>query len=292
MEINGRTLPLAVLGHPVAHTLSPPMHNGAIAALGLNAAYTAYDVEPTRLMEVLRAMQGMGFGGVNLTVPLKEVAFRGVDELAESARLLGSVNTIEFLPDGSLRGHSTDGEGFLRDFKEVFGNGVEDRHVCVLGPGGAGRAVAIATAMAGAASLTIAGRNAAKTAALADELVALDRCRVETVVGGREEWTPVVRESQIIIQATTIGMQADDPLLLDRAAFCSGQQLYDLIYVYPQTAIMQEAEAAGAVSANGLGMLLHQGALSFEIWTGTAPPLEPMRAALEQCVYRTGVSNS
>ena len=288
MEINGTTLPLAVLGHPVAHTLSPPMHNGAIAALGMNAAYTAYDVEPARLMEVLRAMQAMGFGGVNLTVPLKEVAFRGVDELAESAQHVGSVNTIEFLPDGSLRGHSTDGEGFLRDFRDAFGQDVAQRHVCVLGPGGAGRAVALAAARAGAARLTLAGRSAAKTAALAEELVALNRCPVETVVGGSDTWTPAVRESQVVIQATTIGMRASDPPLLDRRAFCSGQQLYDLIYLYPQTAIMREAEAAGAATANGLGMLLHQGALSFEIWTGTEPPLGPMRAALERRVYGSG----
>ncbi len=285
MEINGTTLPLAVLGHPVAHTLSPPMHNGAIAALGMNAAYTAYDVAPERLMEVLRAMQAMGFGGVNLTVPLKEVAFREVDELADSAQQLGSVNTIEFLPNGKLRGHSTDGEGFLRDFREVFDQGVEQRHVCLLGPGGAGRAVAIAAALAGAARLTIAGRNPAKTAALAEELIALDRCPVDTVTGDSANWTDAVRASQVIIQATTIGMRPDDPPLLERDAFCSGQQLYDLIYLYPQTAIMRAAEAAGASTANGLGMLLHQGALSFEIWTGTPPPLAPMRAALERGVY-------
>ena len=117
MNISGHTTPFAVLGHPIGHTLSPIMHNSSITALEMDAIYLAFDAAPERLMEILHAMRDMGFRGVNLTVPLKEVAFKGVDSLEASSKISGSVNTIEFMEDGSLRGHSTDGYGFVTALK-------------------------------------------------------------------------------------------------------------------------------------------------------------------------------
>ncbi len=137
MKLSGHTRPYAVLGHPIGHTLSPVMHNRSIQSLGLDAIYLALDVAPDALMDVLPAMKAMGFGGVNLTVPLKEVAFRGFETLDPSAESLGAVNTVEFTDDGMV-GHNTDGEGFLLALKAAFGSSPRDRRVFVLGAGGAG----------------------------------------------------------------------------------------------------------------------------------------------------------
>ncbi len=151
---DGKTRTFAVIGHPIGHTLSPAMHNAAFRALGRNAVYLAFDIEPDRVIESLRAMAAMGFGGVNVTVPHKETVFRGLDRLDGSARRVGAVNTVQFTPEGMV-GHSTDAEGFLRAMQEAFGRGPEGLGVFVLGAGGAGRTVALECARAGAASVAV-----------------------------------------------------------------------------------------------------------------------------------------
>jgi len=285
-SISGHTTPFAVLGHPIGHTLSPIMHNRSIAALGMDAIYLAFDAPPDRLMTILPAMRDMGFGGVNLTVPLKEVAFRGVDELDESSRLSGSVNTVEFLEDGRLRGHSTDGYGFVTALEESFGLSLSGRSVFVLGSGGAGRAVAITCADEGAARVVVSDIDAARADKVAEEINALPGDTTATSAGtDASAWAEAAGKADLVIQATPIGMKPEDPPLLTREAFHEGQMVFDLIYMYPETGIMTEAIAAGAKAANGLGMLLHQGARSFEIWTGRAPDIGAMREALETSVY-------
>lgn len=287
MNISGHTKPFAVLGHPIGHTLSPVMHNSSIQALGMDAIYLAFDAPPEKLMQILNGMRDMGFGGVNLTVPLKEVAFRGCDELAESAKITGSVNTIEFLPDGRLRGHSTDGYGFVTAVKESFGVAVDRQSIFVLGSGGAGRAVAITCAAAGAGQITVSDIDAERAAKVVAEIGELfPEVKVDSAGTDAESWGSAVAGASLIIQATPIGMNPGDKPLLPSAAFRKGQMLFDLIYMYPETGIMQEAIAAGAKASNGLGMLLHQGARSFKIWTGIDPDITAMRTALEQSVYK------
>ena len=154
MNITGHTKPFAVLGHPIRHTLSPLMHNAAMAALQMDAIYLAFDVRPEYLMEALVAMNHMGFGGANLTVPLKEIAYHHLSKLDETAQLLGAVNTICFAQDG-FTGYNTDGEGFLKAVEEAFGESVAGKSVFILGAGGAGRAVALACAGAGVKSISL-----------------------------------------------------------------------------------------------------------------------------------------
>jgi shikimate dehydrogenase len=286
MNISGHTTPFAVLGHPIGHTLSPIMHNRSIAALGMDAIYLAFDAPPDRLMEILPAMRDMGFRGVNLTVPLKEVAFRGVDELDVSSELSGSVNTIEFLDDGRLRGHSTDGYGFVTALKESSGLSLPGQSVFVLGCGGAGRAVAITCADEGASRVVVSDIDAARADKVVEEIQALsDSITVESAGTDTADWATAAARADLVIQATPVGMKPEDAPLLTREAFHKGQMVFDLIYMYPETGIMTEALAAGAKAANGLGMLLHQGARSFEIWTGRTPAIAAMRAALEESVY-------
>jgi shikimate dehydrogenase len=182
-------------------------------------------------------------------------------------------------------GHNTDGYGFLKALEEAFGKTVQGDSVFVLGCGGAGRAVALMAALNGAKSLTLADVDAARVANLEKEIhriapkVGIFQCLEKT------EQIKACREADLVIQASPVGMKKDDPSLLPKEAFRKGQRVFDLIYMYPETAFLSTAKASGAQIANGLGMLLHQGAKAFEIWTGIKPSVEAMRDALEKAVY-------
>ncbi|MCU0857535.1 MAG: shikimate dehydrogenase [Pontiellaceae bacterium] len=277
---------LAVLGHPIGHTLSPVMHNASIQALGLGGEYEygKLDVPPSELMARLAQLPGEGYAGVNLTIPLKEVAFQGLEKLADSARILGAVNTVEFAADGMI-GHNTDGYGFLKALEEAFGKTVDGDSVFVLGCGGAGRAVALMAALNGAKSLTLADVDVGRVKNLAAEIagkapyVEIFQCLE------KEEQVEQCREVGLVIQASPVGMKKEDPSLLPPEAFRAGQCVFDLIYMYPETAFLSAAKSSGAQIANGLGMLLHQGARAFTIWTGLEPDVKAMRKALEGKVY-------
>lgn len=282
--ISGHTRPFAVLGHPIGHTLSPVMHNASFAALGLDAIYLAFDVEPERLLEVLPAMKLMGFGGVNLTIPHKEVAFRGLEKLDDSARLLGAVNTVQFTEAGMV-GHNTDGYGFLRALEEAFGKSPKDDAVFVLGSGGAGRAVALMAAQAGAREVTLADLDLLRSERVGNEIRANFPTTSVHVVVNPSAQKEAAQKADLVVQATPVGMKPYDKSLLPPESFRAGQRAFDLIYHMPETAFMKAARAGGAKASNGLGMLLHQGARAFQIWTGQEPSVPAMRKALEQAVY-------
>lgn len=282
--ISGHTRPFAVLGHPIGHTLSPVMHNASFAEIGLDAIYLAFDVHPDRLMEVLPAMRLMGFGGVNLTIPHKEVAFRGLEKLDDSARLLGAVNTVQFTDAGPV-GHNTDGYGFLRALEEAFGKTTKGDSVFVLGSGGAGRAVALMAAQAGARCVTLADLDRARCEKVGAEIRGHFPAVEIAVSATSADQASAARLADLVVQATPVGMKPTDQSLLAPDAFRAGQRAFDLIYHVPETVFMKAARAGGAKACNGLGMLLHQGARAFQIWTGQEPSVSAMRKALEQAVY-------
>ena len=284
MNLSGHTKPFAVLGHPIGHTLSPVMHNASMQELDFDGIYLALDVHPDRLMEVLPAMALMGFAGVNLTVPHKEVAFRGLEKLDESAKLFGAANTVEFTEDGMV-GHNTDGYGFLKALEEAFGKTVENDAVFVLGCGGAGRATALQAAVKGAKSLVLADIDAERVQRLEAEVKSLAPAIEIFQALEKGSQIELCRGCDLVVQASPVGMKKTDPSLLPPEAFREGQRAFDLIYMYPETAFLTTAREGGAAIANGLGMLLHQGARAFEIWTGTEPSVSAMRKALEDAVY-------
>lgn len=284
LKISGHTRPFAVLGHPIGHTLSPVMHNAAIEQLGWDAIYLAFDVKPERLMTVLPAMRSMRFGGVNLTIPHKEVAFRGLEKLDASAKLLGAVNTVQFADEGMI-GHNTDGFGFLRAVEEAFGKTPNGESVFVLGSGGAGRAVALTAAQDGARVITLSDVDVERCEKVAAEIRSHFPDVETRVTHDATQQTLFAHESDIVVQATPIGMKEGDESILKPEAFRKGQCAFDLIYHLPRTVFMTAAMMGGASVANGLGMLLHQGAKAFHIWTGVTPPIPEMRRALEFAVY-------
>jgi shikimate dehydrogenase len=284
MQLSGHTKPFAVLGHPIGHTLSPIMHNASMQELDFDGIYLALDVHPDRLMEVLPAMELMGFAGVNLTVPHKEVAFRGLQKLDASAKLFGAANTVEFTPEGMV-GHNTDGYGFLKALEESFGKTVADDAVFILGCGGAGRATALQAAAEGAGKIVLADIDTERVRRLHDEIIGLTPQVKVAEALDREQQIEMCRACGLVVQASPVGMKRGDASLLPAEAFGAGQRVFDLIYMYPETAFLSTAKDAGAQIANGLGMLLHQGARAFEIWTGMQPSVAAMRQALEAAVY-------
>lgn len=265
--VTGATRLAAVIGSPVRHSRSPRIHNAAFTALDLDWVYVALDVAPGRGFDAVRALATLGIAGVNVTMPHKADAARACDELTDVARALESVNTVLLRPDGSLLGDSTDGEGFLRSVADAALDPT-GRSVLVLGAGGAARAVAAALVRHGA-SVSVAARRADAASAL-----------VARVPGTRAvAWPdegPVAAE--VVVNATPIGMAGDGSVPFEPRA---GQWVVDLVYHPIETALIKRATDVGAHPIGGLGMLVHQAALSFERFTGRSAPLAAMRIAAE-----------
>lgn len=291
---------VAVYGQPIRHSASPAMQNAGIAALGLDWCYTACEVDPAQLATALRGAQAMGFIGLNLTVPHKLLALSLVDELDASARTWGAVNTVVFegrdaagdwvpvgqLPPGTTpeatraRGFNTDADALIRSLREDLLLEPRGARVLLLGAGGAGRAAALRLADEGVETLWLVNRTRSKAEELAREIGERFPA-VEAQVGWPDS------DVELVLNATSLGLKGGDPLPLDPAAFDLRRTdaVYDMIYRPAETPLLAAARAAGCRAANGLGMLLYQGAAALELWSGRPAPLEAMRTALEREVH-------
>lgn len=286
MLTQSRMRPVGIIGYPIGHSLSPLMQNAAFEAMGLEYCYLPLEVPPRQVGPAIRAVQRLGFCGFNVTIPHKQRVMRFLNELSPEARFIGAVNTVE-IRAGRLIGHNTDGRGFVRAFAEEAGRSVRGSQVLILGAGGAARAVAFQIALEGAAMVVIANRSRSKAEALVRELRNTIRGCAATVL----PWESAAlragaHQAGIVINATSVGMNPTDPALLPAGVLRPDQVVCDLIYRPPMTALLRQARAVGAKAINGLGMLVYQGVLSFEIWTGQRPPVEVMRETLVQAVRR------
>lgn len=280
---------LGVFGDPVAHSKSPAFHNAALEAAGIRARYAKFHIPPDRVADCLRALPAAGLIGANITVPHKAAALATVDEADPFARACGSVNTV--LVEGSrLRGFNTDGPGFKRAVREEFGVDLRDLRVAIIGAGGgAGRAAAVQCAHEPCERLVLANRSLDKARSLAASLTPLFRSerlagpseRLAAVELGGTQLRRELDDIDLVVNATPLGMKRSDPLLLDPSWIAPSMLVLDMVYGDGDTRLLEDARAAGARCANGLGMLLHQGALAFEIWFDRDAPLATMRRALE-----------
>jgi len=281
-----RPLIAAVFGDPVAHSLSPAMHGAAFRALGLPGIYLKFRVPVAALSDALAAAGAIGFLGVNLTIPLKEAAFRLVDSLTPEARRAGSVNTVTFGRDGRTEGHTTDGGGFLRSLREDLGMNVKGKRAVLLGAGGAAHAVAFALAGAGAYSLTILDTEPGRARRLAGAVRAGSGVSVEWRAADRRvRWREVLAGADLLVNATPVGMKGGD-CPVPPAELAPPLAVADLVYNPPVTRLVREARRRGVRAMNGEGMLVNQGALSFERWTGIGAPVGVMRRALRAALRR------
>ena len=281
---------LAVIGYPIAHSKSPAMQQAALDAAGIKARYIRIQASPEEFADVVRLIRDKGFIGANVTVPHKQAACALCDETDALSRATGSVNTLVFQKDGSITGFNTDGPGFSRAIREEFSVDLRDLKIVLLGAcGGAGLALAYTCAMQRCERLTLAGRSEEKLQALKNRLDSffIDENRLEGAydrltahLNNTPRFNAAVEDADLIVNATALGLKPTDPSPVPSSLFSAHHLVYDL-----QThndAFQMEARFQGARTADGLSMLIHPGALSFERWFGIKPDVAAMRQALER----------
>jgi shikimate dehydrogenase len=267
--VSGATRVTGIIGWPVAHSLSPAMHNAAFGALGLDWAYVAFPVAPERVREAIRGLAAAGVAGLNVTIPHKQAVLDDCSAVSDAVAAIGAANTL--VPDGAggWRAENTDAAGFLRALDEAAPLELDGASALVIGAGGAARAVVFALRQRGA-RVRVANRTRANAAALGDP-IEFSRPALEEAAA----------QSALVVNCTSLGLHDDGvPGVLPIDALGPDRVVVDVVYRPGGTAWLGAAEARGARCVDGLGMLLHQGAAAFAQWTGQEPPIGVMRDAL------------
>ena len=280
--ITGYTGIVGVMGAPIEHSRSPQMHNAALAKAGLDYVYVPFHVHPGDIASALEGFKALNVVGINVTLPHKEAVLPYLTSISREAALIGAVNTLSFR-DGEIHGDNTDAEGFLRALQETEGGDGEHglfREVVVLGAGGAARAVVVALALAGAKRILIANRTTTKAVALAEEMQQKTNVTMHGMGLTDARVDEAVRNSTLLVNTATVSMDAAAPLLIDNTVLSPHTFVYDIVYTPPVTPLMHVAAERGCKTLGGIGMLIHQGAIAFEKWTGIKPCLATLKGAL------------
>ncbi len=279
-------LKYGIIGHPVQHSLSPAMQNAAFKACSIDAEYETFDVEPGALEEFLADMS-RNFSGLNVTVPNKiktKVYLEQHGTLDENARRLGAINTIKVLEGGALCGYNTDGPGFYRSLVEDLKFEPEGKSVFILGAGGASTAVVMYLGN-GPKTIYVSDVDETKLRDLKEHYKKYyDDRKIVIVKGGIKD---ALDKSDLLVNATPVGMKDGDPSPVGKDLLHSGLRVYDLVYNRPATQLVKDANAIKLHAVTGLGMLLYQGAIAFEIWTGRKAPVDVMKKALKDAIRNT-----
>ena len=282
MNIKGSTNIVGLIGHPVEHSFSPPMHNAAFQSLGMDYAYVAFDVNPNDLSSAIEGAKSLNIKGFNVTIPHKIEVMQYLNELDEVASLIGAVNTIDFK---NLKGYNTDGIGAVRAIEEV--STIKDKDVIVAGAGGASRAISFYLAKFGANSITILNRNVNKAQNLAEDVLKSDLIsdvRLDSI----SQINGYLDNADILVDTTPLGMDPhiDDAPIARADNMHENLVVFDEVYNPNETVLIKEAIKAGAEPVYGIKMLLYQGAESFKIWTGQDAPIDVMEKALNEYLGR------
>lgn len=278
MNIKGSTNIVGLIGHPVEHSFSPPMHNAAFEELGMDWAYVAFDVDPNNLKLAIDGAKSLNIKGFNVTIPHKINVMDYLDEIDEVASLIGAVNTIDF---NNMKGYNTDGIGAVKAIEEV--TSIKNSNVVVAGAGGASRAISFYIAKYGADSLTILNRNIQKAQDLAGDVEGsglIDEVGSDSI----SNINSYLDDADILIDTTPLGMHPhiDDEPVAIADNMHEDLIVFDAVYNPNETVLLKEAIKAGAKPVYGIKMLLYQGAESFEIWTGKKAPVDVMEEALRK----------
>ena len=276
--LTGHTRIVGVIGDPVEHSRSPQMHNAAFAKAGLDYVYVPFHVRPNDLTDAIAGFKAINVVGINVTLPHKQAVISHLTSISQEAELIGAVNTLTFTDEG-IHGDNTDAPGVLRALEENGNMSVPvGENVVVLGAGGAARAVVVALALAGVASIR-RNRTVEKSYRLAERWA--KNGHFMQGLGLKDAQLPAaVRESMLLINTATVSMDATHPLLISADWLQPKTIVYDIVYTPPVTPLMHAAAARGCETLGGIGMLVHQGAIAFEKWTGIAPCTETMHQAL------------
>jgi len=279
MKITGTTKIIGVFGYPVKHSLSPVFQNAAFEYLGLDYIYIPVEVSPENLGKAIEGIKALNFVGVNLTIPHKKAVIQYIDEIDEKARIIESVNTL-VNKDGWLKGYSTDGYGFIRSLKEEKGIDISGKNVFILGAGGSAYAITGASIKEGVSKIYICNRTGEKAELLKNTLS--KRLQFQNILvvpfeerNDKKYW----KDIDLIVNTTSVGMKEGESSLIDEKNIVSVRLVYDLVY-NRKTELIQLAEKNGIPHMDGILMLIYQGAVSFELWTGMKAPIEIMKRSI------------
>jgi shikimate dehydrogenase len=282
----------AVLGKPIGHSLSPVLHGAAFQAAGIAAQYVKIECAEDELEATVSELKRIGARGWNCTVPLKEAMAKLCDRLKADAQTLGTVNTV-VNEGGELFGFNTDGAGWVTAVREALGIDVRDLRVMIIGAGGTGRSLALKAALENCEGIVVANRTLARATALAKDAASLfaskDKlvgasARVRSVELGSESMRRAISEVDLLVNATTLGWRLTDESVVPANWILPHLLVYDTVYRPRLTPLLKAAATSGARGVNGLGMLLHQGALAWTLWTGREAPVSSMQEALERAL--------
>ncbi len=282
MDINSSTKLYGIFGHPIGHSFSPPMHNAAFQKLNLNCVYLAFDILPQNLSAAVNSIRQLNIQGINVTIPHKQEIINCLDEISDEAKYTGAVNTVKN-NDGKLFGHNTDVGGFLKDLEVEFGiREFSEISACLIGAGGAARAVLSGLCMKGIKKVVIANRTKSKASELANYfLKRFSGIEINSAdLKDHSEIKKCLENSNLLINSSSPGMTGHDPLNIPLDSLPKNSYVYDLVYNPKETELVKQAKSLGHRSASGLGMLLYQGAESFEYWTNKKAPIDVMKKAL------------
>jgi len=281
VNVLGHTKVLGVYGHPIAHSLSPVMHNAAIRALNIDYIYVPFHVLPENLPRAVDGIRALGIAGINVTIPHKERVIEYLDEVSEYSKQIRSVNTIVNM-DGRLKGDTTDGPGFVRSAEAAWGK-IDGCRTLILGAGGSAKAVAFALARIGC-EIVIANRTHERAVELVESLGKVyEAGTFRAVELGGQALREEIGKTDLLVNTTSVGMYPDaDSIPIPPDLLRGNLMVYDLVYNPGRTRLVMEAEKRGARAVSGLKMLIYQGALSFEMWTGMEAPVDVMEEAALQ----------
>ncbi len=274
---------LGVIGHPISHSISPQVHNAALANMATQEKgfaawkYHAFDIGPEELAPALKLMHTLGFRGVNLTIPHKVAAVELLSDIDYSVEIMGAVNTLLWDTEG-YQGFNTDGFGLEKALELDLGAGISGETIIIMGAGGAARAAAVHCLLSGCKKLWIGNRNQVH---LRNLLTFLDGITSDASVEGFDltELPQNLPESGILINATSLGLKIGDPSAIQIESISPDLKVLDMVYNPPETSLLREAKSRGMAVANGLSMLVWQGVRSLEIWTSREAPVEEMKTA-------------
>ena len=275
MQIDSKTILTGLFASPSAHSISPIIHNNAFEKLGLNYAYLSFEVNKDNLKDAVQSIKTLNMRGVNLSMPNKKEVIQYLDEISETAKLSQSVNTI-VNDNGILKGYSTDGKGFFKSLEEekIF---MKDKNITILGTGGASIAIISQAVFEGIKNIFVFKRdkNWKEQKKILDNIASKTNCNIElNSLEDKNILKRKIEESDLLINATSVGMKEDFSLIEDKSFFRKDLIVSDIIYNPEKTKLLQIAEKEGCKIINGIGMLLYQGALSFKLWTNKKMPVD------------------
>lgn len=284
MEITGHTKVVGVIGDPVEHSCSPPMHNAAFREMGMDYIYIPFHVKPVDLPAAVEGFKALNVAGINVTLPHKKFVLPLMDSVSQEAELIGAVNTMVFRDDGLVEGHNTDARGFIASLQEEGIDSVSNMKVVVLGAGGGAQAVVVGLALEGVDRITVANRTPEKAVQLAETMSKKTEVPVEGIALSDGRLPEYIAESDLLVGTVTASMDPSIPLIIDPEWLHEDLIVCDIIYVPPVTNLLKAAAERGLKTVGGMGMLVHQGAISFKLWTGKQPSVDTMRQALAEAL--------